>query len=287
MALPPFTIVLPIAPGDSANIAYGIWPYGVHSGGHAPDGHPGFDLEYRPGASVLAAADGVVISVTADAHDSSRSRVQVRHERDRGGYMTDYSNLTAVAVTQGAVVSQGQPLGLAGLFADGRSAMTHFQIADPTRNQVGVAESAIASPADFVAESARASLDAIWATASYRAEWCEPFLTNPRNVTFPLVRAWTADSPSSLSRIVITCPSDVADMTWVAYGSGDVVTEQGIVTLNYSARPTTFDVRLLGGGVRAGVYDIVSGTLRLSLAPAGLPRPTSLDGAERFTTTTP
>src|SRR5438045_5315899 len=39
---------LPIAPGDSVSIGYGIWPYGVHGSAHALDGHPGFDFEYRP-----------------------------------------------------------------------------------------------------------------------------------------------------------------------------------------------------------------------------------------------
>ena len=46
----PFVIDLPIAAGDGATLAYGIWPYGVHGGGHALDGHGGFDVEYRIGA---------------------------------------------------------------------------------------------------------------------------------------------------------------------------------------------------------------------------------------------
>src|ERR1044071_2144084 len=62
-----FAIELPIAPGDGATFAYGIWPYGVHGSSHGVDGHPGFDIEYRIGAPVLAATDGVVNSITADA----------------------------------------------------------------------------------------------------------------------------------------------------------------------------------------------------------------------------
>src|ERR1043166_9508056 len=58
----PFVIDLPIAAGDGATLAYGIWPYGVHGGGHAVDGHGGFDIEYRIGAPVLAASAGVVES---------------------------------------------------------------------------------------------------------------------------------------------------------------------------------------------------------------------------------
>jgi hypothetical protein len=40
----PFVIDLPIAAGDGATLAYGIRPYGVHGGGHAVDGHGGFDM---------------------------------------------------------------------------------------------------------------------------------------------------------------------------------------------------------------------------------------------------
>src|SRR5689334_12763262 len=56
----PFDIDLPIAPADSVSIGYGLWPFGVHGSAHALDGHPGFDFEYRPGAPVLAVADGIV-----------------------------------------------------------------------------------------------------------------------------------------------------------------------------------------------------------------------------------
>jgi hypothetical protein len=286
IGLGPFLMALPIAPGDSASVAYAIWPFGVHSGGHAPDGHPGFDIEYRSGAMVLAAADGIVTSVTPDAHDPSRSRVQLRHPRDRGDYMTDYSNLAGVIVSAGAIVSRGQALGAAGTFVDGRSGMTHFQVADPTRSQPAVPESAIVSPQGFLTDAARADLDGIWATAAYRAEWCEPFLTNPRGATFPLTRTWTADNAGAVTRIVVTCPNDTADMTWVAY-AGDAAVEQGTVSLNFSARPTTLDVRLSTGETRRGLYDIVSGTLRLALAAPGQPRPAALDAAARFSSVNP
>ena len=46
-----------VAAGDL--VTFGLWPYGVHGGGH-PEGHPGMDIEYAPGAKVRAAADGVV-----------------------------------------------------------------------------------------------------------------------------------------------------------------------------------------------------------------------------------
>jgi len=278
----PFAIDLPIASGDGATLAYGIWPYGVHGGGHAVDGHGGFDIEYRIGAPVLAAADGVVDSVTADAHDPARRVVHLKHARDRGSYLTDYSNLIAVPerVSPGAAVARGEVLGVAGAFADGRSAMTHFQLGDPTHLENG---QIIASPADYVSASARALLDELWRSAAYRAEICEPFLTNSRAHGFPFARTWTRQSGTGPATIEITCVSDAGDVTYVM-SSGDGQVESGTVVVGWSTRPTTADFRPSSGSSRLAIYDIVSDTMRLALGGPGAPRPPSLDGAAVYVT---
>ena len=126
----PFVIDLPIAAGDGATLAYGIWPYGVHGGGHALDGHGGFDVEYRIGAPVLAAADG-------------------------------------------------------------RSAMIHFQLGDPTHLENG---QIIAGQAGYVSPSARA---------------------NSRAHGFPFSRTWTRQSGTGPATIDITSVSDGGDVTYV------------------------------------------------------------------------
>ena len=112
----PFVLDLPIAESDSASQAYAIWPFGVHDGSHGLDGHLGFDIEYRIGARVLAAADGIVASVTADPHDPSRRVVDLRHPSARGTYTTGYSNLVDLPATivTGAPVARGEALGTAG-----------------------------------------------------------------------------------------------------------------------------------------------------------------------------
>jgi hypothetical protein len=278
----PFVIELPIAPGDGATFAYGIWPYGVHGGGHAVDGHGGFDIEYRTGAPVLAAADGTVDSVTADAHDPSRRAVRLKHARDRGVYLTDYSNLLAVPdrLVPGAVVSRGATLGTAGAFLDGRSAMTHFQLGDPTHLENG---QIIASPAGYVSASARVFLDDLWKTAAYRAEICEPFLTNSRAHGFPFTRNWTRQSGSGPATIDITCVSDGGDASYVlAIGDGQI--EWGSVVIGWSVRPPTADFRPSSGASRLAVYDIVSDTMRLALGAPGATRPASLDAASVYAT---
>ena len=183
----PFVIDLPIAAGDGATLAYGIWPYGVHGGGHAVDGHGGgLDIEHRVGAPVLAAA-GVVESVIADARDPDRKVVHLTHARDRGQYRTDYGNLLAV----------------------------------PDR-------------------------------AAYRAELCEPFLTNSRAHSFPIARTWTRQSGNGPSTIELTCVSE-SEPTYVMTNDGALV-ESGSLTIGWS--------------------DIVSETMRLASASPSAITPT-------------
>lgn len=278
----PFVIDLPVAAGDGATFAYGIWPYGVHGGGHAVDGHGGFDIEYRTGAPVLAAADGVVDSVTADAHDPARRVVRLKHARDRGTYLTDYSNLLAVPdrLVPGAAIARGDTLGTAGAFLDGRSAMTHFQVGDPTHLENG---QIIASPAGYVSAPARALLDDLWRTSAYRAEICEPFLTNSRAHGFPFSRTWTRQSGAGPATIDITCVSDGGDVTYVMSGDGGAL-ESGSVVIGWSARPTTADFGPSSGSARLAIYDIVSDTMRLALGAPGGTRPASFDAAAIYVT---
>lgn len=277
---------LPVGPGDTATMAYGIWPFGVHGSSHALDGHPGFDIEYRLDAPVHAVTDGVVAKIFPDAHDPSRSTVELRHDRDRGSYLTDYTNLVSVpaAIVPGASVSTGQILGVAGAFSGGLSAMIHFQMADPTRSTPGVAESAIVSPADYVAPSARQAFDAIWRTAAYRAEWCEPFLTNSRASGFPMTRVWTLQAGTGAEGLTVGCPTDAADPDYTLSSADGATLETGTLSVGWSARPTTVDFRPSGGRARLGLYDIVGETMRLAVAAAGSPRPATLDEGATYTT---
>jgi hypothetical protein len=249
--------------------------------GDAVDGHGGFDIEYRVGAPVLAAADGTVDSVTAEAHDPSRRVVHLKHARDRGLYVTDYSNLMAVPdrLVAGAAVARGETLGTAGAFVDGRSAMIHFQLGDPTHLENG---QIIASPANYVSASARALLDELWRTSAYRAEICEPFMTNSRARGFPFTRTWTRQSGGGPATLEGTCVSDAGDVSYVLSIDGQV--ETGSMIVGWSARPTTADFRPSSGPQRLAVYDIVSDTMRLALGAPGAVRPASLDSASVYVT---
>ena len=89
-----------MASGDTATNFFGLTAFGIHFGGTGPsghglDGHPGWDVEYRVGAQVRAAADGIVQSVFTDSFINSRSVIQIQHQG--GSYRTVYTNVESVA----------------------------------------------------------------------------------------------------------------------------------------------------------------------------------------------
>src|SRR5436190_23274863 len=114
---------MPIDPGDSSNAAFGIAPFGYHGPVHAEDGHPGWEIEYRAGASVRAAAAGTIESVAVDPF--GRFTIQVEHVVGTHFYRTTYTNLVALAagIADNEAVRAGQPLGTPG-------GTTHFQLDD-------------------------------------------------------------------------------------------------------------------------------------------------------------
>ena len=280
LASQPFTIDLPILPGDSVSMAYGLWPFGVHGSVHSIDGHPGYDFEYRAGASVYAAAEGRVDTVIADTNDPSRFSVQLRHHRNIGDYFTDYTNLMAVpaGITPGAWITRGQALGLAGTFSNGSSAMTHFQVLDPT------AGSAARAADGYMADTAQTQLHNIWKTAAYAQEWCEPYFDGVGAKGFPMSRTWTKRAGDGPAAIVVSCVADGAKPQYSILGANGSTLETGTLTLGWWERPvTTVDFVSSTGAVSLGVYDIVDGALALALGTAGASRP-SLDQTASYTT---
>src|SRR5688572_19188675 len=109
-------IAMPIASADIATSAFGLIPFGYHGGGHTEDGHAGWDIEYRIGAPVRAAATGIVFSVEPDEIALGRTAVVLEHVVGEHFYRTHYTNLTAVAsdVVVDELILAGQTIGTAG-----------------------------------------------------------------------------------------------------------------------------------------------------------------------------
>jgi hypothetical protein len=282
-----FAIALPVGEGDVGTHAYGIWPFGVHGGSHAVDGHPGWDVEFRPGAQVLAAADGTIQHAVADAQ--GRLTVRIDHSA-HGRYATDYTNLSdlAAGIAAGARVTRGQPLGSAGVQTQfiGTSqvtwAMSHFQVNDFSRNE-GLTNPNAVSPEAHLTSTSRALFDAVWRATAYRTEWCEPFPTNSRLAGFPMTRRWTLRSGTLPASLEVRCGSESSadyEYTWRA---ADGTLESGVLSVDATAKPLArVDIRPSSGVSRLGVYDIVSGTMELSLGAGGASRPSTLVDASVY-----
>jgi hypothetical protein len=282
-----FAVDLPVSEGDVGSSAYGIWPFGVHGGSHAVDGHPGWDVELRPGAQVLAAADGTIQHAVADAQ--GRLTVRIDHSA-QGRYATDYTNLSdlAAGIAVGARVTRGQPLGSAGVQTQfiGTSqvtwAMSHFQVNDFGRNE-GLTNPNAVSPEAHLTSRSRVLFDVIWRATAFRTEWCEPFPTNSRLAGFPIVRRWTLRSGTLPASLEVRCVSESsADYEYTSrYADGTL--ESGVLSVDATAKPLArVDMRPSSGASRLGVYNIVSGTMELSLGAAGAARSATLADASVY-----
>jgi hypothetical protein len=288
----PFAISLPIAPGDSTSIGYGVWPFGVHGSSHAFDGHPGFDFEYRYGAPVLAVIDATVSNRHPDSNSpADREVLQLRYPGAPMDYLVDYTNVMNVpaSIQPGSRVTRGQVLGTAGPMGLGSgpvvSGMIHFGVCDPTHvDASAVSAPCSVSPDSVMTPEARAQFDTIWASSAYIAEWWEPFTSNSRARGFPFSRTWTLQSGQSPAQISVTCPFDGCAAQYSMIDASGATIETGTMTLGWASRPTTVDFVPSSGPTRLGLYDVVGGTMRLALGAPGAGRPASFASASTYTT---
>ncbi len=290
---------LPIRPGDAANTSFGINPFGIHIAEHGSDGHPGFDFEYIPGASALAAADGTVDKVLTDVHDPTTSTVQLSHTIQGKPFRTVYTNLKTVdlAIAPGAPVTAGQVVGVPGTvtrFQGGRNvvyAMTHFQVDDFSRRE-GLTNVSAISPEGAFTDAENAVLLTLWARASYEQEPCEPFLTNPRGTTVnpTLTRTWVGATGASPARLEVSCASDGKGTTrsYRFLDQAGRELEAGRATVEVQPGGLTFaDFSPASGPARKALIAITDARMVMAIAAPGAGRPGTLDGASTFTTSYP
>ena len=282
---------MPIEAGDMAASAFGLTPFGYHGAEHASEGHPGWDIEYRIGAPVRAAAAGTVDSVIIDPA-TGRTTVQLEHVVGTHFYRTVYTNLSSVTteVVEDAPVRAGQALGIAGTLSATAGttpltyAMSHFQLDDLEFHREGPDPKAV-SPEPFLSVDAKGVFDRMWPTAVFPHEFVEPYATNPRNLSFPASRRWTkagGDGPAGI-RFTRRAANSVEYEYEILTESGTTI-EAGTVTLSLTSRPfPTIDL-VSPIGRRLGLYDIVSNEMRLLLGEPGEARPTSLTPASVYRT---
>jgi len=192
---PPARLALPVRIEDLRAEKYGVWPFGVHGGGH-PEGHGGFDFELARDAAVVAAADGRVERVEASRDFPGQFDVGLVH--DELGLRTSYGHLRDVpaSVARGATVRAGDLLGRPSWRDDEGFAMIHFSVGDP-RSDAPFGE---VCPLERLARDDAARLEAYWARLpASRKSPHEPSLCNERVLASrtgdPLVGSWFAIRP--------------------------------------------------------------------------------------------
>lgn len=282
------SIALPIEPGDASIAAFGITPFGYHGADHAEDGHTGWDIEYRVGASVRAAAAGTVLAVYPDASSVGRTTVELEHVVGAHFYRTIYTNIDRLAadVALRETVRAGQILGTAGTIGTGSVsyAMTHFQVDDFEFYREMSQPNAV-SPEVFLSASAKAFFNGLWANASYRQELVEPFITNSRALRIPASRAWMkagGEGPAGI-RFTRRSASAAVEYDYALLADSGTPIESGTLTLSLTKPFASFDL-VSATSRRLGIFDIVSNEMRLSLALPGAPRPTDLSSAAIYRT---
>jgi len=285
---------MPIAPGDAANTNFGIAPFGYHGADHAADGHPGWDIEYRIGSIVRAAAAGTIGGVLPDSLNPGRFTVTIEHVVGTHFYRTTYTNLATVNADIAAqeVVRAGQALGTPGTQVTPAIrgtpgtlyAMTHFQL-DDFEYYRDINHPNAVSPEPFLTPLAKTSFDALWAPAAYGPELIEPYPSNPRDLRFPASRTWTragGDGPAGLRFTRRTATG--TDIEYQLLAESGTVIEAGAVSLNSTARPYPFIDLVSPTAGHIGIYDIVSNEMRLSLTTPGSQRPLDLSAASVYRT---
>lgn len=287
-------VAMPIDLADTANTAFGIAPFGYHAAEHAGDGHPGWDIEYRIGGLVRAAAAGTIHSVIADPSTPGRFTIQIEHVVGEHFYRTVYTNiatLASTAIAESGLVNAGQVLGTAGLIIATvgttpiNYAMTHFQLDDLEFHREGLSNPKAVSPEPFLTAAGKTVFDALWARAAFGHELVEPFATNPRELSFPASRTWVRAGGDGVAGIRFTRPSARnVEYNYELLAESGTVIESGTVAVDVTARPYPLIALTSATAVRLGLYDVVSNEMRLSLANPGSPRAPDLSGASVYRT---
>lgn len=286
------SLVMPIDRSDVARAAFGLAPFGYHGADHAADGHPGWDVEYRIGGLVRAAAAGTVESVAPDPLAPGRSIVQLEHVVGTHFYRTTYTNLASVnpEIITAASVRAGQSLGPAGTVSQtvGTTlvtyAMSHFQL-DDFEYYRAIPDPNAVTPEPFLSADAKGFFDRIWSTAATRAEPLEPFASNPRDLRFPATRIWMRVSGDGPAGIRFSRPdARNPNYEYALLTESGTAIETGTVVLDVATRPFPSIDLVSPLGRRLGSYDILSDEMRLSLAIVGGNRPTDLGSASTYRT---
>lgn len=288
-------LVMPIRPEDMANTAFGLVPYGVHVGDHGKDGHPGWDIEYRPGATVLSPLTGFISQVYGGRTGETGLGISPKGNEK---YRVDIGVGTPLpGIVKGASVVAGQPLGTLTVYQRWIGnrpvtySMSHVQF-DDMSYMVGLTNTFAKPIEDQLSDEGRRAFDAIWRQSSYTQEVCEPNPTNPRSSAteiYPKPRHWKAFRNGQLAAsIEYSCDVGRNAYRYTFRDERGAVFETGSVTLQTAGvTPSTVTFTpdsALRRGTRRGVYDVSCNVMSLDYGDPGSSGPGNLTRAEIYVT---
>ncbi|MCH2107632.1 MAG: M23 family metallopeptidase, partial [Planctomycetes bacterium] len=260
----PLSIGLPIHLSDVSTEHYVVWPFGVHGGGHAEDGHPGIDFSYIEGAKVIAAEAGEITAITLntgwtpaqwDITQTIRPGVQLRY-----GHIAD-----PPAVSVGDIIAAGDIIGDPSVTSGGNR-MIHFAL-----NIGSTSANDDACPTPWFNPSAMSDWDIIWQLAHYSEELSEPLGCNDREADPPYVATWELETPGvspGPDSILFFRPDGYAhnyvytflDAGGVAYETGDT---------EWMSSPSTIGLKFVAtdgsGSLSFAAGDIVGTEMQLKI----------------------
>jgi hypothetical protein len=267
-----FKIGLPIKLEDSEDRAMGLLPFGIHIADHGIDGHPGWDLEYKLDAPILAAADGQVSHINKSS-DYNDYNLRIDHRFGNENFATDYVHVGTLApeITKGAKIKKGQVIGKPAIQTRrlGKNEITysiiHFQLNDFSKNE-GLTNPNAVNPGDYLDQEGEKNFNAIWKNADYSVEIFEPFSNNPRDIKFPQITRWQLKSGDV--QYLEFRRNDAKNPVWeyTFLGSDGTTKEQGSIMVN-----TEPQVGLLveftpqNGTKKTGQIEIFDDTMNLEL----------------------
>jgi hypothetical protein len=179
---------LPITVTDLRHEVYGVWPYGIHGGGH-PEGHGGFDFELAPTATVRAPLEGTVAK--REANTTFIGQEDLALSSLDGTLTVQIGHLRGIParLQPGTNVTQGEILGRPAAVDNGRFCMIHFSV-----SRRGSAEPyGEECPLGFLRADARQALEkAFLAIPRDKKDRFEYALCNPRQLSSsdPFVGVW-------------------------------------------------------------------------------------------------
>ena len=271
----PLSIGLPIQLSDVSTDHYVVWPFGVHGGGHAEDGHPGIDFSYVAGAKVIAAEAGEITAITLnmgwtpaqwDITQTIRPGVQLRY-----GHIAD-----PPAVSVGDILAAGDIIGDPSVTSGGNR-MIHFAL-----SLGSTSADDDTCPTPWFNAAAANDWDIIWQMAHYSEELSEPLGCNDREADPPYVATWELETPgvsAGPDSILFFRPDGYTynyvytflDVSGVAYETGDT---------EWMSSPSTIGLKFVAtdgsGSLSFAAGDIVDTEMQLKI---DLSMPTDMSGA--------